>query len=149
MGSASLLQLSMALQMATGRTRAGTRINLLLLIAFVPLGLMASRSGAAGVAGAWAGLLGLGALFGGAAIHRRLLGSGSGQRLIGDIARPLAAMLGVTLVAWPLLSVPAPPALAALRLVVLGAVLTAVSAAVNGIRPSLLRGLFDPSARAS
>jgi O-antigen/teichoic acid export membrane protein len=149
MGSASLLQLSMALQMAMGRTRAGTRINLLLLIAFVPLGLMASRSGAAGVAGAWAGLLGLGALFGGAAIHRRLLGSGSGQRLIGDIARPLAAMLGVTLVAWPLLSVPAPPALAALRLVVLGAVLTAVSAAVNGIRPSLLRGLFDPSARAS
>jgi O-antigen/teichoic acid export membrane protein len=149
MGSASLLQLSMALQMAAGRTAIGTRINTMLLIALVPLGLAASRMGAVGVAAAWAGLLALGAVVGGAAIHRRLLGAGSVRWLAVDIARPLAAMLAVTLVAWPLLSMPLAPALAALRLVVFGAVLTAVSAVVNGFRPSLLRGLFDPAARAS
>ncbi len=149
MGSASLLQLSMALQMATGRTRTGARINVILLIALVPLGLLASRAGAAGVAAAWAGLVALGALVGGAAIHRQLLGAGSGRWLLLDVLRPLSAMLVVTLLAWPLLSVPASPALAALRLVALGAVLTIVSAAVNGMRPSLLRGLLDPTARAS
>jgi O-antigen/teichoic acid export membrane protein len=149
MGSASLLQLSMALQMAAGRTRTGTGMNLLLLIALVPLGLVGSGSGAVGVAAAWAGLLALGALLGGATIHRELLGAGSARWLAVDVMRPLLAMLGVTLLAWPLLSVPVPPALAALRLVGLGAVLTAVSAAVNGFRPTLLRGLLDPTVRAS
>ena len=149
MGSASLLQLSMALQMATGRTGAGARINALLLIALVPIALMASRWGTVGVAGAWAALLVLGAVVGGAEIYRRLLGAGAGRWLLGDVVRPLAAMLGVTLLAWPLLSVPAEPALSALRLVVLGVLLTGVSAAVNGFRPSVLRGLLDPAARAS
>lgn len=149
MGSASLMQLSMALQLATGRTRTGTWINAVLLVALVPLGLVASRSGAVGVAATWAGLLALGALVGGAAIHREVLGAGTGRWLAIDVMRPLLAMLGVTVVAWPLLSVPAAPALAALRLVALGVVLTAVSAAVNGFRPSVLRGLLDPAARAS
>ena len=149
MGSASLIQLSMALQMATGRTRAGTRVNALLLLALVPLGLVASRWGAVGVAGAWAALLALGAVVSGVAIHRPLLGEGSGRWVLVDVVRPLAAMLAVTLLAWPVLSVAAPPALAALRLVALGLVLTGVSAAVNGFRPSLLRGLLDPTARAS
>ena len=54
-------------------------------------------------------------------------------------------MLGVTLLAWPLLAAPASPALSALRLVALGVVLTVVSAAVNGFRPSVLRGLLDPA----
>jgi O-antigen/teichoic acid export membrane protein len=149
MGSASLIQLSMALQMATGRTRTGTRINVALLLALVPLGLMGSRWGAVGVAAAWAALLGLGALASGAAIHRPLLGASSGRWLLVDVGRPLAAMLAVTLLAWPVLSLAAPPALAALRLVVLGLVLTGVSAAVNGFPPSLLRGLLDPTMRAS
>lgn len=149
MGSASLLQLSMALQMASGRTSLGARINMLLLIGLVPIGLVGSRSGAVGVASAWAGLLVLGALAGGAVIYRQLLGTGSGRWLLVDVMRPLAAMLGVTLLAWPLLSAPVTPALAALRLVALGVVLTGVSAAVNGFRPSLLRGMLDPAARAS
>ena len=145
MGSASLLQLSMALQMATGRTRVGARINALLLVALLPLAWFASRSGAVGVAGAWAALLVLGAVAGGAAIYRQSLGAGGSRWLLGDVARPLAAMLGATLLAWPLLAAPASSALSALRLVVLGVVLTAVSAAVNGFRPSVLRGLLDPA----
>jgi hypothetical protein len=54
-------------------------------------------------------------------------------------------MLGVTLLAWPLLSAPVAPVLAALRLGGLGMVLSGVAAAVNGFRPSALRGLLDPA----
>jgi O-antigen/teichoic acid export membrane protein len=145
MGAASLLQLSMALQMATGSTRVGAWINALLIAALLPLAWFGSRSGAVGVAAAWAALLTFGAVVGGAAIYRTLLGAGGSRWLLGDVARPLAAMLGVTLLAWPLLEVPASPALSALRLAVLGVVLTVVSAVVNGFRPSGLRRQLDPA----
>jgi O-antigen/teichoic acid export membrane protein len=149
MGSASLLQLSMAMQMATGRTTAGARINVLLLVALLPLGMTASRWGAAGIASVWASLLVLGALGGGAVIYREVLGAGSGRWLLADIARPLGVMLAVTLIAWPFLSAPAAGVIAPLRLIVLGAVLTGVSAAVNGVRPSLPRGLLNAARRRS
>jgi O-antigen/teichoic acid export membrane protein len=145
MGAASLLQLSMALQMAAGRTGVGARVNALLLVALLPLAFATSRFGAIGVAGAWASLLVVGAVVGGSVVYRQLLGTSSARWLLVDVGRPLAAMLGVTLLAWPLLSAPVAPVLAALRLVGLGMVLSGVAAAVNGFRPSALRGLLDPA----
>jgi O-antigen/teichoic acid export membrane protein len=149
MGCASLLQLAMALQMATGRTAAGVRINALLMVAVPPLGFVAAREGGSGVAAAWTSLVALGALVGGAVIYRAQLGQSARRWLLVDIGRPLAAMLVTILLAWPLLAPPLSSLLAALRLVALGTVLAAVSAAVSGFRPATLRGLLDPLLRPS
>ena len=149
MGGASLLQLLMALQMATGRTRPGVLLHTLLIAMLVVLGAAAARYGAVGVAATWGSLVALGALAGGMAIYRGQLGDGSRRWLLVDVARPLAAMLVVLLLASPLLRVPLAGPLALLRLVVVGATLTAVSAAVSGFTFSMLRGALSPIARTS
>jgi len=82
-------------------------------------------------------------------IYREALGAGSARWLLADIARPLGVMLAMTLIAWPFLSAPAAGVIAPLRLIALGAVLTGVSAAVNGVRPSLPRGLLNSARRRS
>jgi O-antigen/teichoic acid export membrane protein len=149
MGSASLLQFLMALQMATGRTRAGFLLHTLLAAVFVLLGGAAARYGAVGVAATWAALLAIGALGGGTAIRRQQLGAGSGRWLLLDVLRPLAAMLVVVLVAWPLLRAPLTGPLTLVRLAGLGAALTIVAAAVSGFTFSMLRGVLSPIPRTS
>ena len=149
MGGASLLQLAMALQMATGRTRPGVLLHTLLAATFAALGAAAARFGAGGVAATWASLVAIGALVGGTVIYRGQLGAGSRRWLFVDVARPLAAMLVVVLAAWPLLHIPLAGPLALLRLVALGATLTAVSAAASGFTLSMLRGVLAPIPRPS
>jgi O-antigen/teichoic acid export membrane protein len=130
MGAASLMQLTMALQMATGRTRVGVYINAVLVVALVPLVGVGARQGAAGVARVWMALVAIGAIVGGVAVYRRQLGSGSVRWLLRDIGAQLAAMLGVALLASPLLSIAVPSALAAARLILFGIALTAASGLV-------------------
>jgi O-antigen/teichoic acid export membrane protein len=149
MGSASLLQLAMALQMATGRTSRGIVLHTLLAALLVVLGGVGARYGAAGVAATWASLLAIGALGGGTAIRRQQLGGGGGRWLLVDVLRPLAAMLVVVLVAWPLLRMPLGVPLALVRLAGLGAALTVVVAAASGFTFSMLRGVLSPIPRAS
>jgi O-antigen/teichoic acid export membrane protein len=149
MGSASVLQLAMALQMATGRTRRGTMLHTLLAAALVVLGGVAARYGAVGVAATWASLVALGAVGGGTAIRHQQLGAGSGRWLLMDVLRPLAAMLIVVAVTWPLLHTPLAAPLALLRLAGLGAALTVVVAAVSGFTFSMLRGVLSPVPRTS
>jgi O-antigen/teichoic acid export membrane protein len=149
MGSASVLQLLMALQMATARTRSGVLLHTLLAAAFVALGGAAARYGAVGVSSTWAALVAIGALGGGTMIRRQQLGAGTGRWLLADVLRPLAAMLIVVLVAWPLLRMPLAAPLALGRLVGLGAALTVVVAAASGFTVSTLRGVLSPIARAS
>jgi O-antigen/teichoic acid export membrane protein len=127
MGGASLMQLTMALQMATGRTRVGVYLNGLLVIALVPLGIMGARHGAAGVARAWMSLVVIGAIVGGAAVYRRQLGTGPVRWLVRDIGAQVVAMLCVAALAWPLLSVALPSTLAAVRLLTFVLALTVVS----------------------
>lgn len=146
MGCASLLQLAMALQLATGRTARGARINALCALAFIPLGVLGSGYGALGVAGVWSALVALAAVGGGALVYREQLGVGAGRWLLVDIGRPLAAMLAVTLIAWPLLHAPVSVPVSALRLLALGAVLMAVSALASGFRRSKLPRVLDPAA---
>jgi O-antigen/teichoic acid export membrane protein len=147
MGFASVLQLAMALQLATGRTSTGARINALFALAVFPLGLVGSRYGAIGVAGAWASLAVLAALGGGAAVYREQLGTGAGRWLLVDIGRPIAAMLAVTLIAWPVLQAPVSLPFAALRLLAFGVTLMAVSALASGFRRSSLTGTLGPATR--
>jgi hypothetical protein len=149
MGGASLMQLLMALQMATGRTRAGVALHTLLAALLVVLGAWAARYGAVGVAATWASLLAVGALAGGTAIYRGQLGEGSRRWLVVDVLRPIGAMLVVLLLAWPMLHVPLAGPLALLRVMAVGATLTAVSAAVSGFTFSMLRGALSPIPRAS
>jgi len=149
MGSASLLQLAMALQMATGRTRRGVLLHTLLAAAVIGLGGAAARYGAVGVAATWASLLAIGAVGGATAIRHQQLGAGSGRWLVVDVLRPLAAMLVVVVVAWPLLRVPLTGPLALLRLAGLGGALTLVVAVVSGVTFSLLRSVLSPIPRAS
>jgi len=149
MGSASLLQLAMALQMATGRTSRGIVLHTLLAALLVVLGGVGARYGAAGVAATWASLLAIGALGGGTAIRRQQLGGGGGRWLLVDVLRPLAAMLVVVLVAWPLLRMSLGVPLALVRLAGLGAALTVVVAAASGFTFSMLRGVLSPIPRAS
>ena len=149
MGGASLLQLLMALQMATGRTRPGVLVHVLLAATFVLLGATAARFGAVGVAATWASLVAVGALVGGTAIYRGQLGAGSGRWLLVDVLRPLAAMLVLVVVATALLRAPLAGPLALIRLVAVGVTLTAVSALVSGFKLSMLRGALSPIPRAS
>jgi O-antigen/teichoic acid export membrane protein len=149
MGGASLLQLLMALQMATGRTRPGVLLHVLLAATFVLLGATAARFGAVGVAATWASLVAVGALAGGTAIYRGQLGTGSGRWLFVDVMRPLAAMLVVVLVATSLLRAPLVGPLALVRLIAVGATLTAASAVASGFTFSTLRGALSPIPRAS
>jgi len=149
MGGASILQLATALQMASGRTRTGVLLHTTLAVALVVCGGAAARYGAVGVAATWAALLAIGALGGGTAIRRQQLGAGSGRWLLLDVLRPLAAMLVVVLVAWPLLRAPLTGPLTLVRLAGLGAALTIVAAAVSGFTFSMLRGVLSPIPRTS
>lgn len=148
-GVATLLQLTMALQLAVGHTRTGTIINMLLLAALLPLGAAAARIGAVGVATAWCGLVVVGALAGGALVYRRQLGDGAARWLLADIGGPLLAMLAIVGIAYPWLASPLPLPLAALRLLALGIVLTVAAAAATGLLRPAIRGIRIPLVRRS
>jgi len=65
------------------------------------------------------------------------------------VLRPLGAMLVLVVVAITLLRAPLAGPLALIRLVAVGATLTAVSAVVSGFKLSMLRGALSPIPRAS
>ena len=89
-----LLQLSQALQMASGRTGRGVALNLAavaLAFAAGSAGPVRAWLGPAGIAWAWAALLLAHVIASAWLVHRPLAG-GAAHWLLGDVGRPLAAV---------------------------------------------------------
>jgi O-antigen/teichoic acid export membrane protein len=136
-GTGALLQLVVALQLGTGRTRLGIAINVLLLCALLPLGAAGAKHGAVGVAVVWCALMIVAALAGGAMVVRRQLGDGALRWLAKDVGAASLAMLIVAAGLRPWLSAPLTPPLAVARVLTLTVALSLVAAATTGLlRPA-------------
>jgi O-antigen/teichoic acid export membrane protein len=127
-----LMSLPYALQLSHGWTSIGLRINIFLIIAFVPaIYFMTTRYGAVGAATTWVVLNSIYMLIGVPLTHRRLLTGEIRRWFIEDIGPPLVAALLIAGLGRLLITSPMPPmtSIISLSVILLGGLIAAVMVA--------------------